>query len=51
MYRGINEFKRGYHPRSNLVKDKNGDLLADSQNIFKQVEVMFLSVTVYALHQ
>jgi hypothetical protein len=33
LYRGINEFKRGYQPRSNLVKDKTGDLLADSHNI------------------
>jgi hypothetical protein len=31
MYRGINDFKRGYQPSSNLVKDENGDLLADSQ--------------------
>jgi hypothetical protein len=51
MYRGINQFKRGYHPRSNFVKDKNSDLLADSKNIFKQVEIMFLSGAVYALHQ
>jgi hypothetical protein len=28
LYRGINEFKRGYQPRSNLVKDENGDLFA-----------------------
>jgi hypothetical protein len=33
LYRGINEFKRGYQPRSNLVKDENGDLLADSNTI------------------
>jgi hypothetical protein len=33
LCRGINTFKRGYQPRSNLVKDENGDLLADSQNI------------------
>jgi hypothetical protein len=33
LYRGINEFKRGYQLRSNLVKDENGDLLGDSQNI------------------
>jgi hypothetical protein len=32
LYRGINEFKRGYQPRSNLVKDENGDLLAESNN-------------------
>jgi hypothetical protein len=30
-YRGINEFKKGYKPRSNFVKDEKGDLLADSQ--------------------
>jgi hypothetical protein len=24
LYRGINEFKRGYQPRNNLVKDENG---------------------------
>jgi hypothetical protein len=29
MCRGINECKRGYQPRSNLMKDQNGDLLAD----------------------
>jgi hypothetical protein len=33
LYRRINEFKRGYQPRNNLVKDENGDLLADSDNI------------------
>jgi hypothetical protein len=32
LCRGINEFKRGYQLRNNLVKDKNGDLLADSNN-------------------
>jgi hypothetical protein len=25
--------RRGYQPRNNLVKDENGDLLADSHNI------------------
>jgi hypothetical protein len=24
LYRGINEFKSGYQPRNNLVKDENG---------------------------
>jgi hypothetical protein len=32
LYKGINEFKRGYQTRNNLVKDENGDLLADSNN-------------------
>ncbi|PNF26485.1 hypothetical protein B7P43_G14322 [Cryptotermes secundus] len=29
LYRGKNNFKRGYQPSSNIVKDENGDLLAD----------------------
>jgi hypothetical protein len=33
LYRGINEFKRGYQTLSNFVKYENGDLLADSHNI------------------
>jgi hypothetical protein len=35
-HRGINEFKRGYQPRNNLVKDENDDLLADSNNILNR---------------
>jgi hypothetical protein len=33
LHRGIYEFKKGYQPRTNLVKVENGDLLADSHNI------------------
>jgi hypothetical protein len=33
LCRRIDEFKRGYQPRSNLAKDENGALLADSHNI------------------
>jgi hypothetical protein len=29
LYRGINEFKKGYQPRINIIKDENGNLLAD----------------------
>jgi hypothetical protein len=36
LYREINEFNRGYQPRSNLVKDENGDLLAESHNILNR---------------
>jgi hypothetical protein len=36
LYKGINEFKRGFQPRNNLVKGKNGDLLADSHNILNK---------------
>jgi hypothetical protein len=31
LYRGITEFKKGYQPKTNLVKDERGDLLADPQ--------------------
>jgi hypothetical protein len=33
LYRGIHGFKMCYPPRSNLVKEENGDLFADSHNI------------------
>jgi hypothetical protein len=36
LYRGINDFKRSYQPRSSLVKDENDDLLADSHNILNR---------------
>jgi hypothetical protein len=32
LYKGINEFKRGYQPTSNLLKDGNGDLTAVTQH-------------------
>jgi len=33
MYRGVSDFKKGYQPRCNIVKDEKGDLVADSYNI------------------
>jgi len=30
------EFKKGYETRANLIKDENGDLLADSHNILNR---------------
>jgi hypothetical protein len=36
LHRGINEFKRGYEPINNLLKDENGDLLADPHNILNR---------------
>jgi hypothetical protein len=36
LYRGINEFKRGYQPRTSLVKHDNGNLLEDSHNILNR---------------
>jgi hypothetical protein len=33
LYRGMNKFKKGYQPRTNLVKDERGDLLLDPHKI------------------
>ena len=33
LYRGSNDFKMGYQPRCNTVKDEKGDLVADSHSI------------------
>jgi hypothetical protein len=33
FYRGINAFKKGYQPRINIIKGKNGNLLADPQYV------------------
>jgi hypothetical protein len=41
LYRGINEFKRSYQQRNNLVKDENGDQLADSHNILNRSKNYF----------
>jgi hypothetical protein len=38
LYRGINEFKRGYQSRNNIEKDENGDLLANYRNILKRLK-------------
>jgi hypothetical protein len=43
LYSEINEFKRGYQPRSNFVKDENGDLLADSNTILNSGRATFLN--------
>jgi hypothetical protein len=36
LYRDINEFKKGYQPRTNLVKDERGDLVADPHKILSK---------------
>jgi hypothetical protein len=44
FYRGINEFKKGYQPRINIIKDKNGNLLSDSQNVLNRWKNFFNQV-------
>ena len=34
MYRGIDDFKKGYQSINNIVEDERGNLVADSHNIF-----------------
>jgi len=41
LHRGINEFKKSYQTRTNLVKDENGNLLADSHNILNRMKNYF----------
>jgi len=33
LYRGINEYKKDYQPRTRIVQDEKGDLVADSCSI------------------
>ena len=33
LYRGISDIKKGYQPRTNVVKDEDDDLIADSYSI------------------
>jgi hypothetical protein len=44
LYRGMNEFKRGYQPGSNLVKNENGDLLAESSNTVNRWKELLFSL-------
>jgi hypothetical protein len=43
LYGGINDFKRGYQPKSNLMKDENGNLRGDSHNILSRWKNYFSS--------
>jgi hypothetical protein len=44
LYRGINEFKKGYQPRINVIKDENGNQLADPQNVLNKWKNFFNQV-------
>jgi hypothetical protein len=36
LYRDINGFKKGYQPRINIIKDENGNLIADPQSVLNR---------------
>jgi hypothetical protein len=44
LYRGINEFRKGYQRRNNLKKYENGNLLADSHNILNRWKNYFFQL-------
>jgi hypothetical protein len=51
LYRGINEFRKGYQPRINIIKDENGNLLADPQNVLNRWKNFFNRVlNIHGVH-
>jgi hypothetical protein len=51
LYRGINEFKKGYQPRINIIKDENGNLPADPQSVLNRWKNFFKQVlNVHGVH-
>jgi hypothetical protein len=44
LYRGINDFKKGYEPRTNIVKDEQGDLVVDSHSILARWRKYFSQI-------
>ena len=41
LYRSISDFKKGYQPRCNIVKDEKRDLVADSHSIVARWKTYF----------
>jgi hypothetical protein len=51
LYRGINEFKKGYQSRINIIKNKNGNLIADPQNVLNRWKNFFNQVlNIHGVH-
>jgi hypothetical protein len=51
LYRSINEFKKGYQPRINIINDENGNLLAKPQNVLNRWKNFFNQVlNVHGVH-
>jgi hypothetical protein len=51
LYRSINEFKKGYQPRINIIKDENDNLIADPQNVSNRWKNFFNQVlNVHGVH-
>jgi hypothetical protein len=51
LSRGINEFKKEYQPRINIIKNENRNLLADLQNVLNRLKNFFNQVlNVHGFH-
>jgi hypothetical protein len=51
LYRGINEFKKRYQSRINIIKDENSNLLADPQSVLNRWKNFFnLVLNVHGVH-
>jgi hypothetical protein len=51
LYRGINEFKKGYQPRINIIMYENGNLIAGLQNVLKRWKNFFNQVlNIHGVH-
>jgi hypothetical protein len=51
LYKSINEFKKRYQSRINIIKDENGNLVADPQNVLNRLKNFFNQVlTVNGVH-
>jgi hypothetical protein len=51
LYRGINEFKKGYQTEMHIIKDENGNLLADPQSVLNRRKNFFNQVlNVHGVH-
>jgi len=47
LYRGINDFKRGYQPRTNIVKDERDDWLRNPTIFWLGGGTIYLSCWIY----
>ena len=41
MYKGINEFKKGYQPSAYVIKKHDGSIVADTTSILRRWEQFF----------
>jgi hypothetical protein len=47
LYRDINDFKKGYQPRTNIVKDDKGDIVTDCLSVLVFVGTITLRYSMY----